>query len=77
MKFDDEPTDEELAEAADLFDISDVTEVMKCKGRREILLTFKASEQDFCLMKFYLSLKRYVDQIESAIGVSPEDGQEH
>ena len=60
--------DDEAILESDLYDISDVVFEIKQKRRREIAL-IATSETDFNLMKYYLALKNYIEQIEHEIGV--------
>lgn len=62
---------------SDLFDISDVTvEFRPTRNRRQVSLLLK-SETDFNLMKYYLSLKTHLEQLETEIGIMNEHPREH
>jgi hypothetical protein len=62
---------------AELFDISDVTcDIPKSKSRREVILVLR-SQSNFNLMKFYLALRQYLEQMEDDIGVLEADGELH
>lgn len=54
---------------AEACDISDVQVSIKPTKLRNQIVMVVTSETDFNLMKFYLSLKQYVTQIETEIGV--------
>lgn len=62
---------------AELYDSSDVKIEMRQSSRREIRLYLRASEADFNLVKFYLSLKDYVEKIEKELGVLENAKGEH
>lgn len=59
---------------AEMCDISDVTITMPPNRKRNRVVLVIESETDFNLMKFYLSLKSYVEKIETEIGIMVETG---
>lgn len=60
----------------ELFDISDVTHELKFKGRREISIKLKASDSDFNLMKYWLSLRDHVEKVGLQLGMFVEQADE-
>jgi hypothetical protein len=69
MSHDDEDLD--LSDY-ELFDVSDITfDVQRLKNNTKLYLVMR-SETPINLMRFYLSLKEYVFQIEQEIGVMDE-----
>lgn len=62
---------------AELYDSSDVKIDIKQPSRREIRVTLKASTADFNLVKFYLSLKDFVEKIEGELGIMERTEGEH
>lgn len=60
----------------ELFDISDITEDIKFKSRREISLVLKAQSSDFNLMKYYLAVKDHADRIGVQLGMMTEEADE-
>lgn len=72
METDDDNLINEIAES-DLFDISDVNfHTKRSKDMKKIYLIAEATDLPFNLMKYYLSLKNYVFQMEQEIGVMDE-----
>jgi hypothetical protein len=63
----------------ELYDTSDVTFTIKQnKAQNEIALIAKCSATSkFNLVKYYLSLREYVDKIESELGIMSETDGEH
>lgn len=69
-------TDDEIFDAA-LFDTQDVT-ISKCEvGRRKIIFTLRASKSDLNLMKLYLFLKDYVQDLQDKLGIMDDTEGEH
>ena len=66
---DDDFSPSEEQYLAGLCDISDVRFFMPANKSRTRITLIIESETDFNLMKFYLSLKAYVEKIELEIGV--------
>lgn len=72
-QFDDE---DEIFES-DLFDASDVKiSFPRTRSRREIIMVLK-SESDFNLMKTYLFLKEYVEQMEKSVNIMEAAPETH
>jgi hypothetical protein len=70
----DEPDEEEMQSAAEIYDISDVKHSLgQTKSRKEIWIRF-SSESDFNLMRFYLCLRSYVDKMEIEMGIQEGPG---
>jgi hypothetical protein len=68
--------DEELSDF-ELFDISDIEfDVLRSKGLCKLTVVMR-SEAPINLMRFYLSLKAYLFQIEQEIGVFDEEPEVH
>jgi len=72
----DDEVDDDLFEM-ELYDTSDVTFDIKTRSRREIALVAKAATSDFNLVKYYLSLKEYVEKIEAELNISERDDEKH
>lgn len=69
-------TDEETFDF-ELFDTSDVT-ISKCEvSRRKIIFTMRASQSDLNLMKVYLALKDFVDDLQDKLNIMEEAEGEH
>lgn len=61
----------------ELFDISDVTFDMRpSKTRNEVTLKLNG-DRPFSLMRYYLSLKQHVEQIELGLNISDADDGDH
>lgn len=71
--------DDESLDLSDyeLFDTSDITfDVQRTKGMCKLYVVMK-SETPINLMRFYLSLKEYLFQIETEIGICETDPETH
>lgn len=72
----DDDEDDEIFDSA-LFDTSDVEVYLKpTKARKEVTLIMK-SETDFNLVKMYLALKDYVEQMEQSMNIFESTGDTH
>lgn len=61
----------------ELFDISDIKiDIQRTKNSTKLYLILK-SESPINLMRFYLSIKGYVEKIENELGVMPEEPEVH
>ncbi len=61
----------------DMFDVADVTfDIKERRSRREIHLVAR-SDSDFNLLKYALSLRMFVEQIEAQLGLMDEAEGEH
>lgn len=73
---DHDEDDDEIFDAS-LFDTSDVkVEIKNSRSRREVTFTIR-SESDFNLVKIYLSLKDYVEQMEQSMNILEGSGETH
>lgn len=54
---------------AEMYDSSDVDVKIDNVGRRKVVVTFRATEGDFNLVKLYLSLKDLTEKIEGELGL--------
>lgn len=63
-----EDDDDEIFDAA-LFDISDVEVTLKSSRSRKQVTIVLDSESDFNLMKTYLALKDYIEQMERSLNI--------
>lgn len=72
----DDNEDEEIFDAV-LFDTSDVEVYLKpSRARKEVVLVMK-SETDFNLVKMYLALKDYVEQMEQSMNIMEAAPETH
>ena len=69
------PSESEIFDA-ELFDTSDCT-ISSCEvGRRKIIFTLRASTADLNLLKVYLALKDYVEDLERSLNIMENTGEE-
>jgi hypothetical protein len=69
--------DDDMIFHPELYDTSDVTfEMKEGRKRNEITLVAK-SDSDFNLVKFYLSLKEFVEKIENELNIMEAADGEH
>lgn len=62
---------------ATLFDTQDVT-ISRCEvSRRKIIFTMRASKSDLNLMKVYLALKDFVDDLQEKLNILDDAEGEH
>jgi hypothetical protein len=62
---------------AEMYDSSDVKVEIASIGRRKVVVTFKATEADFNLVKFYLSLKDLTERIAGELGILEKAEGDH
>lgn len=74
-QFDDDEEDE--IPDFELFDISDVEiSIKNSRSRREVTFIIR-SQSDFNLVKIYLSLKDYVEQMEQSMNIMEAAPETH